>query len=50
MRDSERCRCGARIIYSSHIDMDDGKETYIYTCGVCGSEIEIKNIADPRRF
>lgn len=46
----ERCRCGARIVVGSHIDMDDGKETFIYTCGVCGSEIEINNVADPQRF
>jgi len=47
---NDRCKCGARIMYCNIIDMEDGKEVYIYNCGVCGSEIEIKINADPQKY
>lgn len=46
MIETDRCRCGARIVHSTHIDMEDGKKTFTYTCGICGSEIEFKIAAD----
>lgn len=50
MIETERCRCGARIVHSTHIDMKDGKDTYIYTCGICGSEIKFRVVSDPQRL
>lgn len=54
MIETERCRCGARIMppimQVAHLEMEEGKDTYIYTCGICGSEIEFKIVADPQRF
>ncbi len=47
---NDRCLCGARIVLLSHLDMSDGIETFIYTCGVCGSEIEVKKETDPRSY
>jgi DNA-directed RNA polymerase subunit RPC12/RpoP len=47
---SDRCKCGARIMYCNLVDMDDGRELYFYLCGVCGSEIELKVVTDPQRY
>jgi len=48
--DEDRCRCGARIVFLEYINMRKGKEIYIYKCGVCGSELEVVQEADPKRF
>ncbi len=47
---SERCPCGARIMYCDVIDMEDGKELFVYKCGICGSQVEFKIQADPRLY
>jgi len=44
------CDCGARIVVMTHIDMQDGKDTFIYRCGVCGTELEIQVQADTKRL
>jgi len=45
-----RCRCGARIVFIDYVEMLDGRETFLYTCGVCGTQIELKVSMDPRRY
>jgi len=47
---NDRCPCGARIMYCDIIDMEDGKELIVYTCGICGSEVEFKVKTDPRIY
>jgi len=49
MANSERCDCGARVMWCDVRSMD-GKINYIYTCGVCRNQIEFVAEADPRRF
>jgi len=47
---SSRCKCGARIIWCDLREIKDGLNMYIYTCGVCGSQIEVKYETDSTKY
>ena len=44
---NERCPCGARIVGCYSVRVRDGVNLYVYTCGVCGSQLEYSYDADP---
>ena len=46
----ERCPCGARIMYCSIVKVKDGVNLYVYSCGVCGTQIEFVYESDPKKF
>ena len=38
--DNDRCPCGARIVSVDTVKTRE-KELQVYTCGVCGTQLEI---------
>jgi len=46
---SNRCECGARIMECNIVKAKDGVNLYIYSCGVCGVQLEFVYDADPRK-
>jgi hypothetical protein len=47
---SDRCPCGARIVWNDTKKIKDGLTENIYTCGVCGIHLEVIYEADPKKF
>lgn len=50
MSENGYCPCGARILWVDERQVEDGLEVCIYTCGVCGNQIEVDFRPDPRKF
>jgi len=45
----DRCKCGARVMGCDIVRVREGVDLYIYTCGVCGSQVEYKYDGDPKK-
>lgn len=44
------CPCGSRIMACDMIEIKDGLDLYVYSCGVCGNQIEFVYETDPKKF
>ena len=49
MKDNRRCLCGARVMSCDMVQVEDGVDMYVYSCGVCGSQVEFVYDADPKK-
>jgi len=47
---SDRCPCGARIVWNDIRETKDGLVESTYTCGVCGTQLDVDYLVDPKKL